>query len=72
MNIKFIVEQHSDGFIAYPLGIQGIVAGQGSTYNEALNSAKSALKFHVDTFGADVLESDDKIIDAFIEDEVYA
>ncbi|MFM6439014.1 MAG: type II toxin-antitoxin system HicB family antitoxin, partial [Microcystis panniformis] len=26
-SIKIIVEKHSDGYIAYPLGIQGVVVG---------------------------------------------
>jgi predicted RNase H-like HicB family nuclease len=56
MNIKFVVERHTNGYIAYPLGVHGIVAGQGNTYQEALNDAKSALKFHIETFGNEVLE----------------
>lgn len=72
MNIKFIVERYTNGFIAYPLGIQGIVAGQGNTYQEALEDAKSALKFHIETFGEEVLTNDSSIIEAFIEDEVFA
>ena len=51
MSIKFVVERNSQGYIAYPLGVQGIVAGQGTTYQEALDDAKSALKFHIETFG---------------------
>jgi hypothetical protein len=30
-SIKIIVEKHSDGYIAYPLGIQGVVVGEGDT-----------------------------------------
>jgi predicted RNase H-like HicB family nuclease len=55
MSIKFVVERHTEGYIAYPLGIDGIVVGQGKTYQEALNDAKSALKFHIETFGESVL-----------------
>ena len=28
-NIKIIVEKHPDGYVAYPLGIQGVVVGSG-------------------------------------------
>jgi len=49
--IKIIVEQHPDGFIAYPVGMQGIVIGQGDTYQEALDDVKSAIIFHLETFG---------------------
>ena len=31
-SIKIIVEKHSDGYIAYPLGIQGVVVGEGDTW----------------------------------------
>jgi hypothetical protein len=34
--IKFVVEKHADGYIAYPLGIKGVVVGEGDTYEEAL------------------------------------
>ena len=50
-NIKIIVEKHSDGYVAYPLGIQGIVVGEGNTYEEALADVRSAIRFHVETFG---------------------
>ena len=33
---KIIVEKHSDGYIAYPLGLKGVVVGQGDTYEEVL------------------------------------
>ncbi len=53
--IKIIVEKHSDGYVAYPLGIKGIVVGQGDTYEEALSDVKSAIQFHIETFGEDAL-----------------
>jgi hypothetical protein len=30
--IRIIVEKHSDGYIAYPIGIKGVVIGEGDTY----------------------------------------
>lgn len=33
---KIIVEEHSDGYVAYPLGFKGVVVGQGDTYEDAL------------------------------------
>jgi len=53
---KIVVEKHEDGYIAYPLGLKGIIVGQGDTYEEALADAKSAIKFHIETFGKEVLE----------------
>jgi predicted RNase H-like HicB family nuclease len=48
-----VVEQHADGFIAYPLGLHGIVLGEGDSADEALADAQSAAKFHINTFGAE-------------------
>lgn len=65
-NIKIIVERHSDGFIAYPLGIQGVVVGEGDTYEEALADVRSAIRFHVETFGIEVLEPESPVLEAFV------
>jgi predicted RNase H-like HicB family nuclease len=53
---KFVVEQHPDSFIAYPLGVRGVVVGQGNTRETALEDARSALEFHIETFGVGMLE----------------
>ena len=29
---KIIVEKHSDGYLAYPLGLKGVVVSEGDTY----------------------------------------
>lgn len=39
---KIIVEKHPDGYTAYPLGVKGVVVGEGDTYEEALADIKSA------------------------------
>jgi predicted RNase H-like HicB family nuclease len=64
--LKFIIEQHSDGFVAYPLGLQGAVVGEGDTYDEALADAKSAAKFHIETFGQEAFPTDSPLVDAFL------
>ena len=56
--IKIIIEKHPDGYIAYPIGIKGIVVGEGDTYEEALADVKSAIQFHIETFGREALEID--------------
>ncbi len=56
--IKIIVEKHPDGYIAYPLGVKGVVVGEGDTYEEALADVKSAIKFHIESFGDEVLAID--------------
>lgn len=65
-SIKVIVEKHPDGYVAYPLGIKGVVVGQGDTYEEALADVQSAISFHVKSFGESVLEIDPPILEAFI------
>jgi predicted RNase H-like HicB family nuclease len=64
--IKIIVEKHPDGYVAYPLGIKGVVVGQGDTYEEALSDVKSAIKFHMETFGDEVFEIDPPLLEAFV------
>jgi len=63
---KIIVEKHPDGYIAYPLGLKGIVVGEGDSYEEALSDVKSAIRFHIDSFGKDVLDVEPPILEAFI------
>jgi len=65
-SIKIIVEKHSDGYVAYPLGIQGVVVGEGDTYEEALKDVQSAILFHMETFGNSVLESESSVLEAFV------
>ena len=64
--IKIIVEKHPDGYVAYPLGVRGVVVGEGDTYEEALADVKSAIKFHIESFGADVLEVEPPVLEAFV------
>lgn len=68
--LKIIVEKHPDGYIAYPLGVKGVVVGEGDTYEEALADVKSAIQFHIETFGREVLESDPPVLEAFIAEAV--
>ncbi len=67
---KVIVEKHSDGYIGYPLGLKGVVVGQGDTYEEALCNTRSAIRFHIETFGEDVLEPDSSVLEAFVAEAV--
>lgn len=63
---KIIVEKNPDGYIAYPLGLKGIVVGQGDTYEEAISDVKSAIQFHIETFGKEVAELEPPVLEAFI------
>jgi predicted RNase H-like HicB family nuclease len=62
--IKIIVEKHPEGYVAYPLELKGVVIGEGDTYEEALADVKSAIKFHIETFGKEAFETGE-IIETF-------
>lgn len=64
--LKIIVEKHKDGYVAYPLGLKGVVVGQGDSYDEALSDVKSAIAFHLETFGDEVFQNDQPVIEAFV------
>lgn len=55
-SFKIIVEKHTDGYVAYPLGLKGVVVGEGNTYESAVADVTSAIAFHIETFGEEVLE----------------
>jgi len=64
--IKIIVEKHTDGYVAYPVDIKGVIVGQGNSFEEALQDVKSAIQFHQETFGNEVWELEDPAVDAFV------
>jgi len=64
--VKIVVERHADGYVAYPLGLKGVVVGEGDSYEQALADCQSAIRFHVQTFGPEVLEPDSPVLEAFI------
>ena len=70
--LKFVVERHPEGYVAYPLGIEGVVMGEGDTADEALADCRSALAFHIETFGPEVLRGSEPILDAFVVDVAAA
>ena len=63
---KIIVEKHPDGYVAYPLGLKGVVVGQGDTYEQVLADVRSAIRFHIETFGKEVLEVESPVVEAFV------
>ena len=44
-SFKIIVEKHKEGYVAYPLGLKGVVVGEGDTYEDAVADATSAIEF---------------------------
>ncbi len=65
-HFKVVVEKHPDGYVAYPLGLKGVVVGEGDSYEEALDDVKSAISFHVETFGQEVLEAQSDVMEVFV------
>jgi predicted RNase H-like HicB family nuclease len=63
---KVVVEKHPEGYVAYPLGLKGVVVGQGDSYEEALADVKSAIRFHIETFGQDVIDVDSPVLEGFV------
>ena len=64
--VKIIVEKHPDGYVAYPLGVLGVIVGEGDTYEEALADVRSAIAFHIDTFGSDILEQESPVLEVYL------
>lgn len=63
--LKVIVERHPDGFIAYPIGMNGAIVGEGDTDEEAIADATSAIRFAIETFGHEVLGKGTQRTDAY-------
>jgi predicted RNase H-like HicB family nuclease len=64
--MKIIIEKHPDGYVAYPLGLKGVVVGEGNTYEQALADVKSAIRFHLETFGPQVMGTEPTVLEAFV------
>jgi predicted RNase H-like HicB family nuclease len=67
--LKIIVEKHPEGYVAYPIGLKGVVIGEGDTYEEALADVESAVKFHIETFGREAFETEE-IIETLVAEVV--
>lgn len=71
-SIKIIIEKHDDGYVSYPIGLKGVVVGQGDTYEEALDDVKSAINFHIESFGKEAFEEDSPVLEAYIAETSLA
>ncbi len=71
-SLKIIIEKHADGYVSYPIGLKGVVVGQGETYDDALADVKSAINFHIETFGDDAFVSDSPVLEAFVAETQLA
>ena len=53
--VKIVVKEHPDGFVAHARGLEGVVIGQGDTYDEALADLRSAIEFHQTQFAKEAV-----------------
>ena len=65
---KVVVERHEDGYVAYPLGLNGVVVGQGETSQAELADVKSAKRFHIGSFGQELLDVQSPVLEAYVTD----
>ncbi len=56
------------GIRGVSLGLQGVVVGEGGSYEDALADVKSAIRFHIETFGEDALYTDSPVLEAFVDE----
>lgn len=54
ITITVVISKEEDGYVAYPLEIPHVVA-DGKTYKDVCKNIKDAIKFHIETFGSQVL-----------------
>ena len=66
IRIKVVIERDEDAYVAYPLGMKGVVVAQGDSYDEVLADVRSAIQAHIKQFGPDSLPSDGPTLEAFI------
>jgi predicted RNase H-like HicB family nuclease len=69
--MKIIIEKHRDGYVAYPIGIQGVIVGEGDTFDEALHDVQSAIRFHIETFGRESLETESPALEAYVAEATF-
>ena len=65
-NIKIIIEKHKDGYLGYPIGLKGVVIGQGDSYENALKDTRSAIQFHIESFGNKAFDAEEPVLEAFV------
>lgn len=67
-DIKIVILKEEDGYVAFPIGLKGVVVSDGDTYEEAYKNLKDAIKFHIETFGEAILEEIETPMEAYIAD----
>ncbi len=63
MRDRRLVEKDGDDLV---VAAGGVVVGEGDTYEEALVDVRSAILFHIETFGDEVLQAEPTVLEAFV------
>ena len=64
-HLKVIVEKRSTGYEAYPPGLQGVISGEGETFEDALADVRTAILNHIERSGPEIFEESPKILEVF-------
>ncbi|MBU6400864.1 MAG: type II toxin-antitoxin system HicB family antitoxin [Verrucomicrobia bacterium] len=65
-SVKIVVEKHREGYVAHPLGLNGVIVGEGDTADQARADCQSAIRFDLETFGPEALDTESPVLEAFI------
>lgn len=64
--LKIVVEKHTDCYVAFPLGVDGAVVGEGDTFEAALADVRSAIHEYVEEFGIQRLNLESPVLEASV------
>ena len=64
-HVKVIVEKHPDGYVAYPLGLKGVIVVRGTPLRRPLPTCSLPLR-HIETFGSEVVENASSVLEVFV------
>jgi predicted RNase H-like HicB family nuclease len=65
-HVKVLVEKQAQGYIAYPVGLQGVVTGTGHTYEDALEDVTSSIRAYIEANGPDSFDVVPEVVEIAI------
>ena len=54
------------------MGLAGAVVSEGDSYEKALADVRSAIELHIEAFGADALDPESAVLEAFVAETTLA
>ena len=70
--VKIVIERHPEGYVGFAIGLNGAVVGQGETFEEALADTRSAVRFHIETFGDEAWADESPVLEAYVAEALPA